>query len=154
MRLYLLSFFILLCTVGFAQKSVRASYYHSKFEGRMTSSGSKYRADSLTCAHRTLPFGTRLKVENPKNNNFVIVKVTDRGPFIKGREIDLSYAAADQLEIVAHGVAEVVVTKLREFRFTLPISFDKKGMFLAEKAPRDPFVIYDIQKDKVLYTQR
>ena len=147
-----MSFFILMSTLAFAQKSVKASYYHKRFEGQTTSSGTKYRADSLTCAHRTLPFGTRLKVENPENNNFVIVKVTDRGPFIRGREIDLSYAAADQLGIIAKGVAEVTLTKLREFKFTPPISFDKNGLFLAEKAPHDPYAIYDFEK--VLYVQR
>jgi len=140
--------------MGFAQKSVKASYYHSKFEGRTTSNGTKYRADSLTCAHRTLPFGTRLKVENPENNNFVIVKVTDRGPFIKGRDIDLSYAAADRLDIIANGVSQVTITKIREFRFTPPIAFDKKGLFLAEKTPSNPYDNYDLTKGKVLYTQR
>lgn len=139
--------------MGFAQKSVKASYYHSKFEGRTTASGTKYRADSLTCAHRTLPFGTRLKIENPENNNFVIVKVTDRGPFIRGRDIDLSYAAADRLGIVQQGVAIVVFTKLREFQLTPPIKFDERGMFLVEKEPHD---IYDKSSNdrNVLYTQR
>ena len=140
--------------MGFAQQSVKASYYHSKFEGRTTSSGSKYRADSFTCAHRTFPFGTRLKVENPDNNNFVIVIVTDRGPFIRGREIDLSYVAADQLGIIPKGVAQVTVTKLRELKFTPPISFDKKGLFLAEKKPHSAYDGYDLGKIKVLYTQR
>ena len=154
MRIYLVSLFILVATVAFGQKSVKASFYHSKFEGRTTSSGVKYRADSLTCAHRTLPFGTRLKVENPENNNFVIVKVTDRGPFSKGRDIDLSFAAADRIGIVAQGVAQVVITKLREFRFTPPIAFDKKGLFLAEQTPSNPFDNYDIENEKVLYTQR
>ena len=149
-----MSFFILISTLVFTQKSVKASYYHSKFEGRTTSSGTKYRADSLTCAHRTLPFGTRLKVENPENNNFVIVKVTDRGPFIRGREIDLSYAAADQLDIIDDGVATVTVTKISEFKFTPSISFDKKGLFLAEKKPHDPNDNYDFEKEKVLYSQR
>ena len=154
MKIYLVSIFIILATtLGFAQRSVKASYYHSKFEGRTTSSGSIYRADSLTCAHKTLPFGTRLKVENPDNNSFVIVEVTDRGPFIRGREIDLSYSAADRLGIIHEGVAQVTVTKLREFKFTSPISFDKKGMFLVERKPLDPFNSnYDI--DKVLYTQK
>lgn len=154
MKLYLVSFFILLSTLGFAQQSVKASYYHSMFEGRTTSSGSKYRADSLTCAHRTLPFGTRLKVENPKNNNFVVVEVTDRGPFIKGRDIDLSYAAADRLGIISQGVAEVKMTRLPKFRFTPPVSFDKKGRFLVEKNPHNPFANFDLQNCKVLYTQR
>jgi rare lipoprotein A len=153
MRLYLVSFFILMSTIGFAQKSVKASYYHSKFEGRTTSSGSIYRADSLTCAHKTLPFGTRLKVENPDNNSFVIVKVTDRGPFIRGREIDLSYAAADLLGIVQEGVADVTITQLREFKFTPPLAFDKRGIFLAVKEPHN---IHDkLRSDKdLLYTQR
>lgn len=154
MRIYLVSIFILVTTLAFGQKSVKASYYHSKFEGRTTSSGSKYRADSLTCAHKTLPFGTRLKVENPDNNSFVIVEVTDRGPFIKGREIDLSYAAAELIGIVHEGVAQVTMTRLREFRFTPPISFDKKGMFLAEQAPNNPFDNYDLENEKVMYSQR
>jgi rare lipoprotein A len=154
MRIFLVSLFLLVATLAFSQKSVKASFYHSKFEGQKTSSGTKYRADSLTCAHRTLPFGTRLKVENPENNNFVIVKVTDRGPFTRGRDIDLSYAAAERIGIVAQGVAHVVITKLREFRFTPPISFDKKGLFLAEQTPSNPFDNYDIEKEKVLYTQR
>ncbi|HZJ79524.1 MAG TPA: septal ring lytic transglycosylase RlpA family protein [Dysgonamonadaceae bacterium] len=153
MRLYLVSFFILMTTLGFAQKSVKASFYHSKFEGRRTSSGSIYRADSLTCAHKTLPFGTRLKVENPTNNSFVIVKVTDRGPFIRGREIDLSYAAAERIGMIHEGVAEVEVTRLRKFEFTPPIRFDKKGMFLVVKDPHSAYdANYDI--DKVLYTQK
>ncbi|HTN68911.1 MAG TPA: septal ring lytic transglycosylase RlpA family protein [Dysgonamonadaceae bacterium] len=153
MRLYFLSFFILMSTLGFAQNVGKASYYHKKFEGRTTSSGTKYRADSLTCAHRTLPFGTRLKVVNPENNNFVIVKVTDRGPFIRGREIDLSYDAADRLGIVQKGVAEVIYTILREFKLTPPIEFNKQGMFLAEKKPHD---IYDKlgSETNVMYTQR
>ena len=153
MKLYLVSFFILISTLSFAQESVKASYYHSKFEGRRTSSGSIYRADSLTCAHKTLPFGTRLKVENPNNNSFVIVEVTDRGPFIRGREIDLSYSAAEQIGMIQDGVAEVEVTRLREFKFTPPLTFDKKGMFLVEK---DPHSAYDANYgiDKVLYSQK
>ena len=154
MRIYLFSFFILMSTLGFAQKSVKASFYHKKFEGRMTSSGTRYRSDSLTCAHRTLPFGTRLKVVNPENDNFVIVKVTDRGPFIKGREIDLSYAAADQLDIVRKGVAQVEYTTLRELKFTPPIKFDKQGMFLAEAEPHDISDKLDIPTKDVFYTQK
>ena len=153
MRLYLISFFILMSTISFAQKSVKASYYHNMFEGRTTSSGSIYRADSLTCAHKTLPFGTRLKVENPNNKNFVIVEVTDRGPFIKGREIDLSYAAAELLGIVEEGVAEVKMTKLPEFKFTPPIIFDKKALCLTDIKPeKECDGVYDI--NEILYTQK
>lgn len=140
--------------MAFSQKKVKASYYHQKFEGRLTSSGIKYRSDSLTCAHKTLPFGTRLKVQNPENNSFVIVTVTDRGPFIKGREIDLSYAAADRLDIIKKGVAQVVITKLRELKFTPPIKFDKQGMFLAQTEPHGISDDLNIDREEVLYTQK
>ena len=140
--------------MGFAQKKVKASFYHKKFEGRLTSSGTRYRSDSLTSAHRTLPFGTRLKVINPENNSFVIVKVTDRGPFTRGRDIDLSYAAADRLGIINKGVAHVVFTKLREMKFTPPIKFDERGMFLAEIEPHDISDKLDIGKGELLYTQK
>ena len=154
MRISFLSFFFLISALGFAHKSGNASYYHKNFEGRKTSSGIEYNSDSLTCAHRTLPFGTRLKVVNPENNNFVIVKVTDRGPFIKNRDIDLSYAAAERLDIIDQGVAQVVLTRLRELKFTLPIKFDKKGLFLAVRDPHDAYDDQNIEKDNVLYTQR
>lgn len=91
-----------------------ASYYGNKFHGRRMSDGSRYHRDSLTCAHRTLPFGTMLKVRNAKNGNEVVVKVTDRGPFGHGRIIDLSYAAAKQIDMVAAGVARVEVTPISE----------------------------------------
>ena len=100
---------LLFATTASAQKVVlgKASFYGDEFHGRMTSDGSIYHRDSLTCAHRTLPFGTLLKVRNMKNGREVIVKVNDRGPFIKGRVIDLSYAAAEELGMVNSGVARV-----------------------------------------------
>ncbi len=90
----------------------KASYYGNKFHGRRTSSGTIYHRDSLTCAHRTLPFGTLLKVRNVKNNREVIVKVTDRGPFIRGRIVDLSLAAAKEIGMIGAGVANVEVLKV------------------------------------------
>lgn len=75
---------------SYGMQKVKASYYANKFHGRKTASGALYHKDSLTCAHKTLPFGTILKVRNPRNDKEVYVKVTDRGPFIKGRTIDLS----------------------------------------------------------------
>lgn len=89
----------------------RASYYSSALEGRRTSSGDMYSGDSLTCAHRSLPFGTLLKVRNPKTNKEVVVKVNDRGPFVRGRIIDLSYAAAEKLGFVSNGIAVVEVSR-------------------------------------------
>ena len=89
-----------------------ASYYGKKFHGRKTASGEVYNQHAMTCAHKTLPFQTLLKVTNPKNGKNVIVRVTDRGPFIRGRDIDLSYGAAQEIGMLAAGVAKVQVEKL------------------------------------------
>lgn len=75
------------------KKNAHASYYHNKFNGRRTASGSKFSNEEYTAAHKKLPFGTKLKVTNEANGKFVIVEVTDRGPFSKVREIDLSRRA-------------------------------------------------------------
>lgn len=78
------------------------------------SNGERYDRNAFTCAHRTLPFGTRLKITNPRNGKSVIVRVTDRGPFIRGRVVDLSYAAARELGTLASGVAYVKVELVRK----------------------------------------
>ena len=93
------------------QKGI-ASYYSKKATGRKTSSGERLHHDSLTCAHRTFPFGTLLKVTNPANDRVVVVRVTDRGPFGRGRIIDLSWGAAKQLGILAQGIASVIVERI------------------------------------------
>ncbi|MCR4602292.1 MAG: septal ring lytic transglycosylase RlpA family protein [Prevotella sp.] len=90
------------------QKGI-ASYYGKRATGRLTSSGERLHHDSLTCAHRTHPFGTMLKVTNPANDSVVVVKVNDRGPFGRGRIIDLSWCAARQLGILRQGIAPVEV---------------------------------------------
>ena len=89
----------------------KASYYAKKLTGRQTASGERFHHDSLTCAHRTYPFGTLLKVTNPANGKEVIVRVTDRGPYVKGRIIDLSVRAARELGILAQGIAPVTVER-------------------------------------------
>lgn len=91
-----------------AQKG-KASYYSKKMTGARTSSGERIHHDSLTCAHKTYDFGTMLRVTNPENGKEVIVKVTDRGPHVRGRIIDLSWGAAKALGILSKGVAMVVV---------------------------------------------
>lgn len=73
--------------------AVHASYYGDRFNGRRTASGKIFNMNKLTAAHKKLPFGTIIKVTNPKNGKSVIVEITDRGPFVKGREIDLSKKA-------------------------------------------------------------
>lgn len=75
------------------KKNAHASYYSDKFNGRKTASGSRFNNSKYTAAHKKLPFGTRVKVTNEANGKFVIVKITDRGPFVKTREIDLSKRA-------------------------------------------------------------
>lgn len=75
------------------KKDVHASYYHDKFNGRKTASGKRFDNNKLTAAHKKLPFGTKLKVTNEQNGKSVIVEITDRGPFVNGREIDLSKKA-------------------------------------------------------------
>ncbi|SHF96962.1 rare lipoprotein A [Flavobacterium segetis] len=75
------------------KKTVHASYYADKFTGKKTASGVRFDNNKYTAAHKKLPFGTRVKVTNEKNGKWVVVEVTDRGPFVKSREIDLSKRA-------------------------------------------------------------
>ena len=89
-----------------------ASYYSRSWTGRRTSNGERLHHDSLTCAHRKYPFGTRLKVTNPANGREVVVRVNDRGPFAHKRIIDLSWGAAKALGIIQQGIAMVVVERL------------------------------------------
>jgi peptidoglycan lytic transglycosylase len=84
-----------------------ASYYAGAFHGNRTASGERYDMEDLTAAHRTLPFGTRARVTNLHSGESVMVRINDRGPFRKGRILDLSYAAARQLGVVKHGLAQV-----------------------------------------------
>lgn len=84
-----------------------ASWYGGKFHGRLTSSGEVFDTNEMTAAHKTLPFGTMVKVTNLDNGKTATVKINDRGPFVEGRIIDLSRAAADALGMVGQGVAHV-----------------------------------------------
>jgi rare lipoprotein A len=90
-----------------------ASFYGKEFHGRKTASGETYDMWNFTCAHRTLPFGTQLRVTNLKNKISVVVRVNDRGPFTKGRIIDLSFAAAKKLNMLKDGVVKVKVEKIQ-----------------------------------------
>ena len=84
-----------------------ASYYHPSLHGRRTASGAIYRRTALTAAHRSLPFGTVLRVTNLENGRRVVVEVNDRGPFVDDRILDLSEKAAEELDMQETGVAEV-----------------------------------------------
>lgn len=89
-----------------------ASWYGSQYHGRQTASGEVFDMYRLTAAHRELPFGTRLRVTHVANQRHVVVVVNDRGPFIRGRDLDLSYGAARELAMVEEGVARVRIERL------------------------------------------
>ncbi|ERP32092.1 rare lipoprotein A [Chitinivibrio alkaliphilus ACht1] len=90
----------------------KASWYGRKFHGRTTASGETYNMRAMTAAHKTLPFGTRVRVTHQETGRSVIVTINDRGPFVEGRVIDLSRRAADRLGIRDRGVAPVSLTIL------------------------------------------
>lgn len=98
---------------GFNQTGI-ASWYGDYFHGRPTSNGETYDMHAMTAAHKTLPMNTVLLVQNLENNKEIIVRVNDRGPFVKGRIIDLSYSAAKRLDIVGKGTARVKISALSD----------------------------------------
>lgn len=108
--LFLAFLFQLVGLTIFAQvQTGKASFYADKFEGSPTASGEKYKHNKLTAAHKTLPFGTRVKVTNVSNNQTVEVTINDRGPYVENRVIDLSKSAAEKLGFVNQGIADVKV---------------------------------------------
>jgi rare lipoprotein A len=131
---------ITLCLPLSAQtQSGKASYYAKNFNGRRTASGERLHRDSLTCAHRNYPFGTMLRVTNMLNGRQVVVRVNDRGPFHKGRIIDLSWAAAKELGMIAQGIAPVTVERLEEF--DIPFKPEE------QKIPQLELDIADVKED-------
>ncbi len=98
---------------GFVQLG-EASWYGGEFHGRKTANGEVYDMHKKSAAHKILPFNTYVKVLNLSNNKYTIVRINDRGPFKKGRIIDLSYAAAKEIDLVGPGVANVKIIALRK----------------------------------------
>ena len=90
----------------------RASYYGYGFAGRRTASGDVFHPDELTAAHRFLPLGTKVRVTNLVNGRSVLVTINDRGPYVRGRNIDLSLGAARELGMVSCGVTQVLISEL------------------------------------------
>jgi len=103
----------------FRQEGI-ASWYGKEFEGRPTASGEIFDLSQLTAAHPSLPFGTMLVVTNVHNNKKVTVRVNDRGPFVSARIIDVSRAAAEQLDMIATGTAPVVIESVERIAVSLP----------------------------------
>ena len=91
----------------------RASWYGKQHHGKKTASGERFNANALTAAHKTLPFGTQVRVTNLNNGRHVMVTINDRGPFSHKRVIDLSQAAASEIGLVRAGVAPVKIEQLR-----------------------------------------
>ncbi len=89
-----------------------ASYYGQKFHGRKTASGERYDHNAMTAAHRTAPFGSQIRVTNLSNGRSVVVRVNDRGPWVRGRVVDVSGAAARQLGMTGRGLTRVSVSPL------------------------------------------
>ena len=110
---------VLQSSQGFKEKGL-ASWYGIDFHGRDTSSGEVYDMYDMTAAHKTLPLPTYVRVVNFDNGRSLVVKVNDRGPFIRGRIIDLSYAAAYRLGITGPGTANVEITALDPAATTTP----------------------------------
>jgi len=84
-----------------------ASYYGRRFHGRLTANGERFNMNAMTAAHKSLRFGTKVRVTNPRNGKFVVVRINDRGPFIRGRTIDLSREAARRIGMISSGHARV-----------------------------------------------
>jgi rare lipoprotein A len=89
-----------------------ASYYGQKFHGRKTASGERFNNNAMTAAHRSAPFGSRIKVTNLANGRSVVVRVNDRGPWVRGRIVDVSGVAARQLGMTGRGLTRVRVSSL------------------------------------------
>jgi rare lipoprotein A len=106
-------YYVMDSSEGFKQKGL-ASWYGTKFHGQRASSGETYNMYAMTAAHKTLPLPTYVEVTNLKNGRKAVVKVNDRGPFHEGRIIDLSYAAATKLDVVATGTAPVEIRVINE----------------------------------------
>lgn len=134
---------------GYRQKGT-ASWYGSKFHGKRTANGEIYNMHGLTAAHKTLPFGTLVRVKNLENNKEVVVRINDRGPFVRGRIIDLSNASARAIDLHIKGVARVEILALaseqktsldmQEGRFSVQVgAFTQKSNAdrLAEKLKRE-----------------
>lgn len=138
-------FFAFLSIYASAQRKVQhgqATYYSRRSTGARTASGERLHHDSLTCAHRNHPFGTLLRVTNMKNGKSTVVRVTDRGPFGRGKVIDLSYRAAREIGMLSSGIATVKVEVIEKkqdkgipYRTNEEVSLPKYEFELADFKP-------------------
>ncbi len=115
---------------GFKQKGI-ASWYGKKFHGRKTSSGETYNMYAMTAAHKTLPLGTIVHVKSLDNGKEITVRINDRGPFVRGRIIDLSFSAAKKIDMITTGTAQVKIVALE------PDNRERKVKRTTQKNPID-----------------
>lgn len=108
-----------------------ASYYGQRFHGRKTANGERFNMHKLTAAHRSYPFGTVLRVTNLRNNKKVTVRINDRGPYVKGRIIDLSKQAARKLGFINSGITRVKIEVVKPKPLVKPV-IDKPQAILSE----------------------
>lgn len=129
--------------------NVTASYYADKFHGKKTSSGETFNMYAFTAAHKTLPFNTIVKLTNLKNGKSVNVRVNDRGPFAAGREIDVSRAAAEKLDMITDGTAQVSIEIIQlggaEIETTPPTTTSTKTTPALTEQKSDKNKRWDIQ---------
>ena len=102
--------------------TMKASWYGPKFHGKLTANGEIYDQMALTAAHKSLKFGTLLKVTNPKNGKSVIVRINDRGPYVGDRELDLSKGSAMKLGLIKKGVARVKIEEVELRNIDNPVA--------------------------------
>jgi rare lipoprotein A len=112
------------CLTAYEEEGI-ASWYGGKFHGRLTANGETFNTHELTAAHKQLPFNTVVRVTNLSNGKTVKVRINDRGPFVDGRTIDLSYAAAVELDMISTGTAPILLQvenmETLEIRFTIQV---------------------------------
>jgi len=120
---------------GLIQQEGKASYYANKFSGRRTSNGERVKQHIFTGAHRYLPFNTLVEVTNKANQQSVIIRINDRGPFTKGRVVDMTYAAAKAIGMLGRGVANVT---LRVVNTTKMVALLDQSLTLDRRSPLLP----------------
>lgn len=106
-------YYIMASAAGYKEKGL-ASWYGVPFHGRKTASGEVYDMNQISAAHKTLPLHTWVEVRNMDNNKKLVLRINDRGPFVRGRVIDLSRKAAEEIGMIQNGVAKVTVRAISE----------------------------------------
>lgn len=107
--IYFLCLILVVTSCCYTTRKGLASFYADSYEGKSTANGEIFRQNKITAAHKTLPFGTKVEVTNLSNNKTVVVRINDRGPYVNGRIIDLTKAAAKEIDMVGAGVAKVKI---------------------------------------------